>query len=41
LQSLYFASKPRGRDDYGGFAEYIYLTKSKNGEIKVICGVGQ
>lgn len=41
LQSLYFASKPRGSDDYGGFAEYIYLTKSKNGEIKVICGVGQ
>lgn len=37
LQSLYYASKPRGADGY--FGEFIYLTKLKNGNVKIICGV--
>lgn len=37
LQLLYFASKPRGVDS--SFWEFIYLTKLKNGNIQIICGV--
>ncbi|WP_171501057.1 tetratricopeptide repeat protein [Acinetobacter wanghuae] len=37
LQSLYFASKPRDADNY--FWEFIYLTKLKNGNVQMICGV--